>query len=265
MHGLGNDFVIIDGRDQEFTLDETLIKRLGDRHFGIGFDQLALMREDVRAHVRIDFWNSDGGGANACGNATRCVADLIMNETGENAITLQTGRGELAARRGADGKIAVNMGQPQFNWQEIPLSEAVDIDALPIDGAPSAIGMGNPHLVFFVEDAEAVDIERLGAQYERHPLFPKRANVEFVSLIGKDRLRMRVWERGGMVTLACGSGACAAGVAAARRSITGRDIHIEADGGELGISWKEDGVWLEGPVSYVAEGELDARFLDEAR
>ncbi len=263
MHGAGNDFVIIDSRGQDTRVSADLARALGDRHKGVGFDQLAEIRDSDAATIGLEFRNADGSPSGACGNATRCVASLVMDETGKDRIQIETARGILEARR-EDGAISINMGPPQLDWREIPLSREADTDALPLPGAPSSVGMGNPHCVFFVDDAEAVDVAGEGARFERDPLFPEATNVEFISLLGPDHLRMRVWERGTGITLACGSGACAAAVAAHRRGLTGRRVQIEVDGGTLGVDWRDDGVWLSGPVARVFEGEIAPEFLEAA-
>lgn len=260
MHGLGNDFVVIDARDGSDPVTPTLARALGDRHRGVGFDQLAVVRDAPDADARIDFWNADGTVAAACGNATRCVARLLMDETRSRALDLRTGRGLLRAEATASGLVRVNMGQPQEGWREIPLAHDVDMDALPLEGRPSAVGMGNPHCVFVVPDAEAVDVAGRGAKIERDPLFPERTNVEFVHVVDRRTIRMRVWERGGMITLACGSGACAAAVVAARRGLTERRVTVRLDGGPLEIDWRADGVWMTGPTARVFEGRLSPEF-----
>lgn len=262
MHGAGNDFVVIDSRGGAAVTTPALARALGDRNRGVGFDQLAELRDGGEdADFTLDFWNSDGSRAGACGNATRCVCDLVMTESGKPAVTLRTARGALHARRLTDGRVSVNMGPPQRLWSEIPLSQEVDTLHLPLDGDPAAIGMGNPHCVFFVPDAETVDLPNLGPRIEHNPLFPQRTNVEFASLTGPDRLRMRVWERGTGITLACGSGACATAVAAHLRGLTGRRVTLDLDGGTLEVDWREDGVWLTGPVARVFEGTLSPGFL----
>ena len=207
MHGAGNDFVVIDSRGRGAVTTPALARALGDRNRGVGFDQLAEIRDSGEADFELDFWNSDGSRAGACGNATRCVCDLVMRGLGRDAVSLVTARGRLHAVRGADGLVSVNMGAPQRLWSEIPLAEAVDPAHLPLAGDPAAVGMGNPHCIFFVPDAEAVDLAARGPEIEHHPLFPQRTNVEFASLVAPDRLRLRVWERGAGITLACGSGA----------------------------------------------------------
>ncbi|MBZ4023659.1 diaminopimelate epimerase [Rhodobacter sp. TJ_12] len=259
MHGLGNDFVIIDARSGENPVTPALARALGDRHRGVGFDQLAVILAAEGADFTLEFWNSDGSKAGACGNATRCVSDLVMHDLGKESVTLFTERGQLAACRRADGLVSVNMGDPILDAAAIPVT--ADPMALPLPGDPVAVGMGNPHCIFFVPDAEAVDVVALGQKVEHHPLFPERTNVEFAALVAPDHLRMRVWERGAGVTLACGSGTCATAVAAHLRGLTGRHVIVDVDGGRLEIDWRDDGVWMTGPTATVFEGLLSPAFL----
>lgn len=261
MHGAGNDFVIIDSRGRAPVTTARLARALGDRNRGVGFDQLAEIRDAEGADFALDFWNADGSRAGACGNASRCVADHVMAGLGRDRVTFLTERGVLAAERRADGTISVNMGPPQLHWRNLPLAREVDPLHLPLPGDPVAVGMGNPHCVFFVPDAEAEDVAGRGATLEADPLFPARTNVEFATLTGPDRLRMRVWERGAGITLACGSGACAAAVAAHLRGLTGRRVTVDLDGGTLEIDWREDGVWMAGPTAHVFDGMLSAGYL----
>ena len=261
MHGAGNDFVVIDSRGRGAVVTPALALALGDRNRGVGFDQLAEIRSSATADFALDFWNNDGTRAEACGNASRCVCDLIMRETGREALSFGTARGTLAALRRADGLVAVNMGAPQLDWDQVPLASPTDTLHLPLPGDPVAVGMGNPHCVFFVPDAGAVDLPGLGARFEHDPLFPRRTNVEFATLTGPDHIRMRVWERGTGITLACGSGACATAVAAHRRGLTGRHVTLQLDGGVLDIDWRDDGVWMAGPVARVFDGWLSPEFL----
>ena len=255
MHGLGNDFVVVDERGRAPLVTAEIARAIADRHRGVGFDQLAVLSDAADADVHLTFWNSDGSLSAACGNATRCIARHLMDQTGRDALTLTTDRGTLYAVDAGDGLTAVNMGQPQLRWDEVPLGREMDTLELPIEGAPTATGMGNPHCTFFVADAEAVDLAKRGAEMEHHPLYPQRTNVQFASLIGPDHLRMRVWERGVGVTLASGSSSCATAVAAARRGLTGRDVTITLDGGTLQISWRDDGVWMTGPTAHVFDGQ----------
>jgi len=262
MHGLGNDFVVIDTRGASRVITPALVRALGDRHRGVGFDQLAVVETGDDADLRLTFWNADGSTAGACGNASRCIARREMELTGKTHVTLRTERGLLEAVDAGNGLTAVNMGQPVVDWQDIPLARACDTLSLPIDGAPVATGMGNPHCTFFVENADAVDLERQGAVFECHPLFPERTNVQFAHVVGPDHLRMRVWERGVGVTLASGSSSCAVTVAAARRGLTGRRVRLTLDGGEIAVDWRDDGVWMTGPTAHVFDGTLTAAFLD---
>ncbi len=261
MHGLGNDFVVVDARGGSDPVTPALARALGDRHRGVGFDQLAVIRDGAGVAAEVDFWNADGTLADACGNATRCVARLLMAETGAAALDLRTGRGVLRAEDAGAGLIRVNMGAPELDWRAVPLAREMDLDALPIAGNPGAVGMGNPHCVFVVADAEAADVAGIGARVEHDPLFPERTNVAFVEVIDRETVRMRVWERGSGITLACGSGACAAVVVTARRGLTGRRVAVRLDGGTLEIDWRDDGVWMTGPATLVFEGRLSAEFV----
>lgn len=250
MHGLGNDFAVIDGRGGAGA-DADLARAMGDRHRGVGFDQLVLVAAEGDG-LRLRFWNADGSTAGACGNATRCVAAWEMDRRGADALDLRTDRGTLRAERRGD-VVAVNMGAPILDWRAIPLARDVCTLHLPIAGDPAATGMGNPHCTFFVPDADAADLEAYG-RHERDPLFPERTNVQVASPNGPDRLRLRVWERGVGVTQASGSSACAAAVAAARRGIAGRAVRVDLDGGRLDVDWRDDGVWMTGAVAHVFDG-----------
>ena len=254
MHGLGNDFVVIDERGMGPRVDAALAQAIGDRHRGVGFDQLAVIRDHSEEDVELLFWNSDGSMAGACGNATRCIAAWEMAQRGTDCLTLRTERGRLLAEDRGDGLTAVNMGAPLLEWEDVPLASEVDTLHLPIEGDPVATGMGNPHCTFFVEDVEAIDLPTFGAEIEHHPLYPARTNVQVAHVIGPDHLRMRVWERGVGITLASGSSSCATAVAAARRGLTGRAVTIELDGGTIYIDWREDGVWMTGPTAHVFDG-----------
>jgi len=266
MHGLGNDFVVVDRRTGGAPLETDQIRAITDRHRGIGCDQLVLVEPapDGKADVAFRFYNQDGGEAGACGNGTRCAASLIMAETGADRLSIRTAAGLLTAEKRPDGLYAINMGPARTGWRDIPLAREEDtlkvqLSVGPLSN-PVAVSMGNPHCVFFVDDAEAVDLETYGPKVEHHPLFPERTNVEVVSITGKDRIRMRVWERGAGITLACGSGACAVGVAANRRGLTGRRVEIDVDGGgPLTVEWRADGdVILTGPVAFSFTGQIDA-------
>ena len=261
MHGLGNDFVVLDHREGGTPMSAALARAIADRHRGVGFDQLAVIEDAGNADARLTFYNADGSLSAACGNATRCIARYLMDETGADGLTLLTERGALACVDAGDGLTSVNMGAPMTGWQEIPLAEEVDTLHLPLPGDPVGTGMGNPHCTFFVEDAEAVDLATRGAETEHHPLFPERTNVQFAHLIGPDHLRMRVWERGTGITLASGSSSCAVAVAAHRRGLTGPRVTIMLDGGTLVVDWRDDGVWMTGPTAHVFSGTLTPEFL----
>jgi len=261
MHGLGNDFVVLDQRSGPLPLTRELVCAIGDRHRGVGFDQLAVIDTGADTDLALTFYNSDGSIAGACGNATRCIASTEMARRSVARLTLRTERGVLVAENAGNGLTRVNMGPPLLGWAEIPLAHAIDPLHLPLPGDPAAVGMGNPHCVFFVSDAEAVDVATLGAATEHDPLFPQATNVEFASVLGPDHLRMRVWERGTGITLACGSGTCAVAVAAHLRGLTGRQVTIEADGGTLQVDWRDDGVWLTGPCVSAFSGLLSPEFL----
>jgi diaminopimelate epimerase len=268
MHGLGNDFVILDARPAPLTVSVADAVAIGDRRTGVGFDQLLIMEPPVSAETDLflRILNPDGSEAEACGNGTRCVAAREMAATGRQTLSIETVAGVLATRRAADGSVRVDMGVASWEWHQIPLTREVDTLHLGIDAGslhdPVAINMGNPHMVFMVDDADAIDLDTLGPVLEHHPLYPHRTNVEVVSRLGPDRLRMRVWERGAGITRACGSGACAAAVAACLRGLGGRKAEVVLDGGPLDIEWRRDGhVFMSGPVATSFQGVLDPALL----
>ncbi|MGB3247243.1 MAG: diaminopimelate epimerase [Sulfitobacter sp.] len=261
MHGLGNDFVVVDSRARNHDITPKMAQGIGHRQFGIGFDQLAVISKGAH-DAHLTFFNADGSMAGACGNATRCIARYLMDEQGVDHLHLTTARGDLMATDAGNGLTSVNMGQPQLDWHEVPIAREMSTLELPIDGAPTATGMGNPHCTFFVDDVDVVDLAEFGSRMEHHPLYPERTNVQIAHLIGPDHIRMRVWERGVGITLASGSSSCACGVAAARRGLTGRKVQIDLDGGTLHIDWRDDGVWMTGPTMHVASGTLTPAFLE---
>ncbi len=261
MHGAGNDFVVIDQRGDAPWVTAPLAKALGDRHRGVGFDQLAVIEAANDADFELIFYNPDGSISATCGNATRCIAAHEMAALGAETLKIRTGQRVLEARRSETG-VAVNMGRPATEWDEIPLARDLDTLHLPIDGDPVATGMGNPHCTFFVDDAEAVALADFGAVHEHHPLYPERTNVEVVQILSDAVIRLRIWERGTGITLASGSCSCAAAVAAARRGLTGRKVDVHVDGGIIGIDWRDDGVWMSGPTAHVFTGTLTQAFLD---
>ena len=261
MHGLGNDFVVLDARDREYALSKKIISSIADRHFGVGFDQLAIITKgEFDAH--LTFYNADGTESLACGNATRCIARYLMDEASKEKLILTTLHGQIPAVDLGEGATSVNMGQPALEWDQVPLSENIPTLELPIEGSPTATGMGNPHCTFFVEDAEKINLEEMGPKFENHPLFPERTNVQFASIKAPNQIRMRVWERGVGVTLASGSSSCATAVAANRRGLTEKKVQIELDGGILNINWLEDGVWMTGPTMKVFTGNFSEEFLN---
>ena len=265
MHGLGNDFIIFDWRaGGPAAIGSAAASRLADRRLGIGCDQILVIRGSDSADIRMDILNHDGSPSGACGNGTRCVADLVMNDNGRDEISIETDAGRLRAWRAEGGEISVDMGPVATGWRDVPLAHEVDTLAVPlgIDGLGDAVchSVGNPHAVVFVDDAEAVDLARLGPLAEHAALFPQRVNLSVVSRIGDAAFRMRVWERGVGITMACGSGACAVGAAVVRRGLGPRANRIVMDGGTVGIDWNPDSrhVVMTGPVAYVCDGVLSA-------
>jgi len=264
MHGLGNDFVILDGRDGSLDLSREAVRAISNRRTGVGCDQFIIMEPaaDPSADVFMRIYNSDGTEAGACGNVTRCVASLVMSESSQSHAIVQTISGLLDCENLGDGLYSVDMGPVRLDWRDLPLSEAQDTDHLNVAAGPLqdpvGVNVGNPHAVFMVDDVHAVDLATFGPVIENHPLFPERTNVEAVQVLSPDRIRMRVWERSAGITMACGSGACAALVATARRGLTGRRAVVELDGGVLTIEWLPDNtVLMTGPVATSFSGVID--------
>jgi diaminopimelate epimerase len=265
MHGLGNDFVVFDARDTAVALTPAQTRAIADRRFGIGCDTVVIIGPgSAEADASLRFINADGGEIDSCGNATRCVARLLMDERGLSTVRLASRAGLLACRDAGRGLVEADMGPARLEWNEVPLAEARDTRnfLLPLDGQSlpvSAASMGNPHCILFMPDADKAPVAVLGPRIETHPLFPARTNVEFVSILGENRLRMRVWERGIGITLACGTGACAVVVAAARLGKIGRKAEVVLDGGTLQIDWREsDGhVIMTGPAAMPFRGQVD--------
>lgn len=298
MHGTGNDFVVLDARTRGISLSPEQAIKLCDRHFGIGCDTLVILRkppplagegmgggamnkamlnltpppptlppqegEGKLADVAVEFINADGSVSATCGNASRCVAELMMGETGRSDARLETKAGVLETRRAGDGGITVNMGAPKWGWADIPLSESRNTlhlglaEGLLMD--PVAIQMGNPHAIFFVHDLHHIKLAEWGPKLEHHPLFPERVNVSAVQVLSENRLKMQVWERGVGLTMACGSGACAAVVAATLRGLTQRQVEVELPGGTLAIDWQDGepgNVLMSGAVARVFEGVIE--------
>ena len=255
MHGLGNDFVIFDAREGGLEMNEARARAIADRRTGVGCDQLILLEASEVADVRMRIFNADGGEVEACGNAARCVALL---EGGERRIET---RGGTVRGSAAEGAASVEISEPRFDWNEIPLAYPLDTSAMPVGweelSGPSAVNVGNPHVIFFVEDADAVDLGRLGPLIERDPLFPQRVNVNVASL-EDGAVRLRVWERGAGLTKACGTGACATAVAAIRRKLTSSPVDVRLPGGALTIEWAPGApIRMSGAAAHVFTGEVD--------
>jgi diaminopimelate epimerase len=268
MHGLGNDFVVLDFRRGAIPLGAGAARNLADRRIGIGCDQVILLEppHHPAAQVLMRIRNADGSEAEACGNATRCVADLLYRETRDSRVRIETAAGLLEAEALADGSFAIDMGPARTAWHEIPLAHAVDTDRVDLTSGPLTeavcTNIGNPHATFFVDDVDTVDLAALGPALEHHPLFPERTNIGIAKIGDRRSIRLRVWERGAGITRACGTGACAALVGAHRWGLTERRADVELDGGSLDITWREDGhVIMRGPATLSFEGAFDADLL----
>ncbi|MEJ0097608.1 MAG: diaminopimelate epimerase [Bauldia sp.] len=273
MNGLGNEFIVFDARQAPVRLSPIAIRTLGARE-AIGFDQMITIeraRNGADAFMRIH--NRDGGEVDACGNATRCVGWLLMDETGRKTATIETNAGLLRAYdTGRPETITVDMGKPKFGWNEIPLAEefrdtrAIELQIGPIDApvlhSPSAVNMGNPHAIFWVDDVDAYDLDRFGPLLENHPIFPERANISLAHVTARDAITVRTWERGVGLTAACGTAACAVAVAAMRKKLTDQTVTVTLPGGDLVVEWRDDGhVWMTGPVETEFSGSLDPATL----
>jgi diaminopimelate epimerase len=276
MNGLGNDFVVVDARSQALSLAPEAVRAIADRKEGIGCDQLIALEPSTKADVFMRIWNADGGEVAACGNAARCVAGLIAEEQGRPQVTIETEDQVLGAAVAGDNSVTIDMGVPRLNWDEIPLAEPfhdtrrIELQAGPIDApvlhSPAVVNVGNPHALFFVDDVETIDLGRIGPMLEHHPLFPERANISVVQVLGPDHVKIRTWERGAGLTRACGTAACASAVAAIRRELTGRKVKVTLPGGDLVIEWREgDGhVLMTGPYALDFEGTLPAALVEPA-
>ena len=273
MHGLGNDFVVLDARTAALDLTPERRRVIADRRLGVGCDQLIVLEPPTEreADVFMRIYNPDGGEAQACGNATRCVASVVMEERKTDQVTVQTVAGLLESQKtgvGSNGLpvISVDMGPAGLDWRDIPVARACDTKHMPVGAGPlqDPVGtnMGNPHATFFVDDAAAIPLAELGPKLEHDRFFPERVNVGVAQLLGDSRLRLRVWERGAGITLACGSGACAAVVAASRRGLVPRKADVVLEGGTLTIEWlRDDHVLMTGGIAVAFKGELDRSLL----
>lgn len=264
MHGAGNDFVIIDNRGDDHAISGIWATHLAHRRFGVGCDQLVVLEASQKADLLMRIYNPDGSESAACGNATRCVAHLLMEEKDVQLVSVESKRGVLECVRQGQGEgITVNMGAPKWGWKDIPLSEPRNTEHLGIEAGgmmdPVALSMGNPHMVFFVKDVAFVALRDAGPKLEKHPLFPERANVSAVQVLTRDHVVAKVWERGAGETLACGSAACAAVVAGVRRGLTDRKATVSLPGGDLMIEWdaESEDVYMTGPVAEVFRGRFD--------
>jgi diaminopimelate epimerase len=262
MQGCGNDFVIIDNRQKPRKFSAKEAVAIADRRFGIGCDQLVLMEKSRRGDLFMRIYNADGSEVNSCGNASRCVGWLMMNETDKKQISIETKAGIITAKKANKDSVAVNMGKPELEWNKIPLAKKMDTLHLAIKSGPLAdpvgVSMGNPHAVFFVNNIGKIDLEELGPWLENHSLFPNKANIGVAEIKSTSKIALRVWERGTGETLACGTGACAALVAANRRGLTGKKATIELPGGDLAIEWLKSGeVLMTGPVAVSFVGVFE--------
>ena len=263
MHGLGNDFVVVDARTRDLPLTPAIAAAIADRHRGVGCDQFIVLEPPPPgADVFMRIRNPDGSEAGACGNATRCVAALVAGETGRDRVVVRTIAGDLPVERLPGGLWRADMGPARLGWQEVPLAREMDTLHLPLAlgpvGDPAACSMGNPHATFFVKDLSAVEVRQLGPKLERDPIFPERANIGFAQVLAPDHIRVVIWERGAGITQACGSGACATIVNAHRRGLTGRRATVSMPGGDLVMEWRDDGhVLMTGPVATSFTGTLD--------
>lgn len=261
MHGLGNDFVIVDCRTEKYSFTPELVQFIANRHEGVGCDQFVTIEKSEVADCFVRFYNADGSESGACGNATRCVAWIIIEESGANNAALETVSGVLNCKRAGDKLVSVDMGKAKIKWQDIPLSSELDTLHLPLEDGDLkdgvAVSMGNPHAVFFVNDVDAVDLQNSGSRLEVNDLFPERANISAAQVTGKNSIKLRVWERGTGLTQACGTGACATAVAAFRCNLTASDVTVSQPGGDLHIKIGEDlNVTMTGPVAISFEGTI---------
>jgi len=267
MNGLGNDFAVVQAPARAFNPTAAEVRAWGDREQGVGFDQLIALSDDGGHEPLVRFWNSDGEPIDACGNGSRCVAWLLMEAQGSSRTRFHTNERTITGERAGERRVTVDMGAPRLRWDEIPLAEEMDTRGIelevgppgaPILHTPGCVSMGNPHVVFFVPDAEAAPVTSVGPMIERHPLFPEGVNVGFCEVRAPGVIRLRVWERGAGLTKACGTGACAALVAAHRRGLCDRSATLILDGGELQIAWNEadDHVLMTGPVEVEFTGTL---------
>lgn len=265
MHAHGDDFIVIDRRGQDDPITAEIARRLGDRHRGIGFNQLAVVLDCTDAAARITFWNPNGTPLDTCGSATRGVADMLMREAGTATLVLRTNRGLLTCVRESAQRVSVDMGPPSLGWEAIPLAQAMDTERLPLEGNPAACSMGNPHCTFFVDDLATVDIAAVGPSLETHPLFSNKTNVHFVQVLDRGHIRLRIWERGGGIPQGSGSCCCGAVVNGIRRGLLDDTVDVQCDGGTVTVHWDgRGGVVLTGAVQTVVHGTVAAALMGGA-
>ena len=267
MNGLGNDFIIVDGRERARAFTGEQVRAWSDRATGIGCDQFIVMEKSDVADVRMRIYNAEGGEVESCGNASRCVASLVFDEKGADTATIDTRGGFLACRKADAGLVTVDMGVPKFGWADIPLAEefhdtrGIELQIGPIDNpilhTPSVVNVGNPHAVFWVKDLQVTDLSKSGPLLENHPMFPERANISLAHVLSPEHIEVKVWERGVGLTQACGTAACAVAVCAARKKLTGRKVTITLPGGDLHIEWDErDHILMTGADEHEYDGVL---------
>lgn len=273
MNGLGNDFVVIDARKHPLAISEAQARAIADRKAGVGCDQLIVMEQSPSADVRMRIWNAEGGEVQSCGNASRCIADIVMAEKGTQSATIDTMGGFLTAQKAGPLMVTIDQGRPRFGWKEIPLSEAfadtrhIELQVGPIDKpilhSPSVVNVGNPHCIFWVNDLAAADLGKLGPMIEHHPLFPERTNVEMAKVVSRDHVILNVWERGAGLTKACGTAACAVMAAGYRLKLIDAKCRVTLPGGDLFMAVNEENghVLMTGPVEYEFEDVLPAGML----
>jgi len=272
MNGLGNDFVVIDARTNPLELTTAMARAIADREHGVGCDQVIVIEPAMRADAVMRIYNADGGEVEACGNATRCVAVLLAQETEHADIDIKTTAGILSCEVHEDGTVTVDMGEPRFAWDQIPLAEEfadtrkIELQIGPIDApllhSPSVVNVGNPHCIFWVDDLDAVDLAQVGPMLENHPMFPERANISLAKVKAPDEIVVRTWERGVGLTRACGTAACATAVAGSRKGLTERHVKVTLPGGDLFLLWDDDDhIQMTGPVAHEFDGFLGPEVL----
>jgi len=274
MNGLGNDFVVLDARARVIPMNAEIASAISDRRTGIGCDQLIILENDRHADAFMRIRNSTGGEVDACGNATRCVGDILMTETGSASATIRTNAGLLECSRSSEpGIITADMGKPKLKWDQIPIAEDMDTRLIelqigpidePILHSPSVVNVGNPHCIFWVDDIDAYDLENIGPMLEHHPMFPQRANISLAHVTSRKDITLKVWERGVGITQACGSAACAVLVAASRKNLTDRKATVHLPGGPLVIEWRQQDshILMSGPYQYEFDGILSDDFFN---